>query len=538
MDDRLLRGTYEKLKALVRKAEYEGPQARQLAAELRRALPKELRLVNPNSEQQIKALVLLAEVWDYYGMFDAAKQASAPATWILSLNTPPPKQSPKDELTQSKVRLMVAYARSLYRAPVQTPVIDVLLACREYVGKHLANDYFPCYGTLGEISYTLGRAYRQRQRFTEALGEFTEAIRLYEERAVRKEKADPKGADEAIAFSAHKVAVILALGISWCNYTQGALSTAIYANLIPASAILRRSKDILNRAYADVLRASIVRALTGKDTAKLGVARKRVEAAREIFRDYGHTHYAAGAALELALLALAERKHVEARQHLGDLRMWAENGDFRWSRSSLILESRILRHEGNKEESRSVATRAYDLAKDQQELLGQIDALVARSESCDPRAQRDAIEDLLAALELNGNPGNPAWAFNPKVHGVCHLHLVLHYLKLGRTYEALASFVEWEKVRNRVEHKSIHQLADQVATMLDRCERVEFRAADGLNYKANSRRLREFLLRQARLRHPTQEGMARTLGISRTLLNEWLAEFRIGSNPPKGGQKL
>ena len=110
MDDRLLRGTYEKLKALVRKAEYEGPQARQLAAELRRALPKELRLVNPNSEQQIKALVLLAEVWDYYGMFDAAKQASAPATWILSLNTPPPKQSPKDELTQSKVRLMVAYA--------------------------------------------------------------------------------------------------------------------------------------------------------------------------------------------------------------------------------------------------------------------------------------------------------------------------------------------------------------------------------------------------------------------------------------------
>ena len=88
-----------------------------------------------------------------------------------------------------------------------------------------------------------------------------------------------------------------------------------------------------------------------------------------------------------------------------------------------------------------------------------------------------------------------------------------------------------------MEHKSIHLLADQVAEMVDRCEKIEFRATDGLSYKANSRRLREFLLRQARMRYRTQEDMKRALGISRTLLNEWMVEFDLEA-PPKGGQTL
>jgi hypothetical protein len=312
----------------------------------------------------------------------------------------------------------------------------------------------------------------------------------------------------------------------------------MYTNLVPALIILRRSNDVLNRAYADVVRGSIVRALSGRDIVALANARTDVEQARDVFLDYGHKYYAAGAALELSLLSLALGKFAKARQDLSDLKEYAEKGAYRWERSAMIVESRILRHQGRKPDALILANKAYDLARKRQELLGQIDALVARSESYDILRSRKAIEDLLAALELNKRAAAKSWWFNPKVHGICHLHLVKHYLEVGRTYDALASFAEWGKVRDLVEHKNIHDLAAKVASKLDRCEKMEFRAADGLNYKMNARRLREFLLRQARMHHRTQSEMKKALGISRTLLNEWMVEFAGLGGTDKGGQKL
>jgi len=129
------------------------------------------RSVNPSYAQHINALALLAEVWDYYGRFDVAKGLSIAAPHIIDLSEAPPKQIANDTLTQSKIRLMVAYMRSLYRAPERTDVVEKSLDCRRYVREHLASDSFLCYGTLGEIAYTLGRAYRQRRQFADALRE-------------------------------------------------------------------------------------------------------------------------------------------------------------------------------------------------------------------------------------------------------------------------------------------------------------------------------------------------------------------------------
>jgi hypothetical protein len=514
-----LQNLYKELKRLVRIADYEGQQVRRLASQLRGELPKDLGHVSSEDEQQIKSLVLLSEIWDYYGMFDVAKELSAPAIRLVSLQPPPQKQPIK--LMQSKIRLMVAYARTLYRAQERTDVIDVLLRCREYVQTYLVKRSFPCYGTLGEIAYTLGRAYRQRQQFTDALHEFTEAIKFYEKRAVHKRKTGATNADEAEAFSGHKVATILALGVSWCHYTQGALKSALYAELVPAVIILRPSKDVLNRAYAEVIRGSIVRALTG-NTTDLAEAREDVKDARLVFVEHGHQHYAAGAALELALLALAEDNIGEARKHLTQLKEAGLEGS-RWKYGAMIVESRILRREAKNAHAYDIADQAYGLAKARRDVLGQIDALVARSESNDsPRA---AIADLTTALDLNGSVGGESWGFNPKVHAICHLHLVRHYVELKNISDALASFGEWDRVRDRVEHQSIHQLAGEVAALLDKSERLEFRASDGLNYKVHSRRLREFLLRQARMKHHTQEDIRSALHISRGTLNKWMREF-------------
>jgi tetratricopeptide (TPR) repeat protein len=535
MNDRL-RSTYHDLKDRVRNATY--TDLRVLASRLRSELPDRLEQVSPDDILQMKALVLLCEVYDYYGMFGAARECSSQGPRILSLRDPPRQRLPHDELLQAKVRLMVAHARSFYRSPKRTKVIELLLECRAYVGEHLANDTFPCYGTLGEIAYTLGRAYRQRQRYADALREFTEAIRLYDERARHKRRTDPLRADEAEQFSAHKVSVITALGVAWCNYTQGALQAAMFTNLVPARAILRQSQDVLNRAYADVIGASITRGLAGSDASVLEQATQDVTLARDVFAAYGHEHYEAGATLELALLALARKNKIEARKHLERLRELAAGSDFRWRRAALIIESRIQRREGDTPGALSTATRALKLARKQGELIGQLDALIARSESytasegdnATASEGDNAIEDLKQALRLNARSSHDPAGRNPKVYGICHLHLVRHYLARHNLYYALASFAHWQSVRDRVEHRSIHEKAEQLAKELDRHSRLEFRGGDDLNYKNNCSRLEEFLLRQARRRCRTQEEMAVALGISRALLVQWIAKYKIAKS--------
>jgi hypothetical protein len=124
---------YTELKRLVQIANFEGFETRKLAEQIRRELPTNLEHINVNNVLHIKAVALISEIWDYYGMFAAAREVSAIAPRILSLETPPRRPLPKDELSQSKIRLMVAYARRLYRAPEKTLVIDILLGCRQYI---------------------------------------------------------------------------------------------------------------------------------------------------------------------------------------------------------------------------------------------------------------------------------------------------------------------------------------------------------------------------------------------------------------------
>ena len=196
----------------------------------------------------------------------------------------------------------------------------------------------------------------------------------------------------------------------------------------------------------------------------------------------------------------------------------------------MIIESRIQRREGKIPEALATATHALKLAREQGELIGQIDALIARSESHTASERDDAIEDLKQALRLNARSSQDPAGRNPKVYGICHLHLVRHYLARHDLYHALASFAQWQSVRERVEHRNIHEQAEQLAKELDRHSRLEFRGEDDLNYKNNCDRLEEFLLRQARGRCRTQEEMVDELGISRQLLIKWLAKYKIANS--------
>ena len=529
---------HDELKDLVRDANFDdgraggGRTVRVIALKLRSRLPDDMN-VDMRSLPQIKAAVLLAEVYDYYGQFDASAEAARSGKDVLASLMPPSSPTPRDKLSQAKIRLAVAYARSLYRAYQHDDAASLLHACRDYVVQHLVTPSFPCCGTLGEIAYTLGRVHRQHQHFSGAFEEFNTAISLYDDRVDHKLQADPLSGLATVAFSAHKVATITALGVGWCNYTQGALRTAKYANLIPARLMLRRSGDVLNTAYADVIYASVLRALAGKDASVLASARQLATDAETVFVGYGHRHYAAGAALQLALTALVEKNTKEATQHWQRLDDYAQKEDIRWKRSAMIVHSRILRITGQYESARSVATKALRLAREQHEQIGQIDALIARGETYREQERCDVpIQDLLRAVRLNRRLADPKQPANPKVHAICHLHLAQNYIKLGRMHEALASFTEWERVRTRVEHKNIHELAASIAPKLNRTTILEFDITKhGLSYQHNERRLREFLLAQASMRAGNQQETADLLDVTRQTVAKWQTEAKKTSKP-------
>ena len=218
----------------------------------------------------------------------------------------------------------------------------LLQQCRLTIEKQIATTNLPCLGSRGEIAYALARVYRQQQKFVSAQREFEIAIELYGDRAsFRSQYSDHyKDHKSDKQFSQHKIATIMALGISWCHYTQGALSTAISANLVPGRLLLSQSGDELNRCYADVIYASAVRA-RGDEKDALAYSERAVREAREVFLKNGHRHYTSGADLELALIALAQGKTSDAEAWLNQTDNDIKHP--RWRTRELIIRSRIFR---------------------------------------------------------------------------------------------------------------------------------------------------------------------------------------------------
>jgi tetratricopeptide (TPR) repeat protein len=508
---------YSQLKSLARTADYRDNNiVLSLARKLRSAVGSRRDLL------AIKSLVLLSEVYDYYGRFRASEGVARSGKNILPES--PRRRIRRDELGQAKVRLAVAYAGNLYRQDKYDEAEQRLLACRTYVIEHIRNDNFPNFGTLGEIAYTLGRIHRQRQRFLSALRELNAAVELYNDRILLKRRKQKRNLEAEEAFSTHKVATIVALAISWCNFARGSLATALFGNLIPSQMLLRNSGDVLNSAYADVVYSSISRAHAGGDKRKLLSLRDLVNEAHTVFINYKHLYYAAGAALELALVALALGDIEGAATQLKEIRTLSSSRDIRWVGSALIIESRILRHKKRYSDAARVATRAVQLAEKNHERLTRIDALIARSEAyaaADKKHGR-AVGDFLEALNLNATADGTA-SPSPKVHGLAHLHLVQHYLAMKRIPDALASFAEWEKVHNEVEHSSLHQLAARLAPKLEPQGKllIDINQPTGLNIKGNVAVLRGFLLRQATIRSRTNAEVVERLGISRQALSKW-----------------
>ena len=479
---------------------------------------------NPSEEIILKTRVLLCEVHDYLGEYEAAAALAAPGyDEFESMPSTPPSTEAEHSLSLTRVRLATAYARSLYRRYAHHEAHDILKHCRKVINQQLRSAAHPCLGSLGEIAYLVGRVARQQQRLQYAIPEFNAAMHLYDQRGTLKSATADDHAVQEGAFSAHKCGTILALGTGWSNYNTGALSRALSENLIPARALLRNTGDVLNRAYADVIYSSTRRAIEGGNDDVLGQLLKLVQSALHIFKEYGHSFYADGARMELALLELARKDFLAAERTIESVAA----GDQRWACSALIIISRIARHtasDGKKAEQ--YATRALQIAKKHDEPLSKIDALIARSEAlyqrkATPSTLDQAVRDLQTALQINRSHGTR----NPKTDGMCHLHLAQHYLRHGNQYSAISHYNNWRAVASHVEHQRLQVLSRDISKKLQIDDVFVIDATkDPLTYPVQRRALQRFLVRQASAKARTEKGKAALLGVTRQGLAKWLKE--------------
>jgi tetratricopeptide (TPR) repeat protein len=511
---------YEALKSRVRSADLRNQtQIVELAAKLRSFVPQDLGeklSYDVLTPLQIKALVELFYVYDHYGDFGIAKQQVEIGPRLLEeLESPeavPLGQSPDG---QSRVRLAVAYGVGLYRDHELEAAKDVLLRAQRILEGSVAQDLF--LGTRGELAYALGRVYRQQQMFLSAAHEFERAISFYHRRVdERKKHGKSRATDET--FSRHKIAIIIGLAVGWCNYTQGRLSTAISTNLIPARMLLRSSNDELNASYADVIYASACRA-RGSAWDSLDKLFTLVNNAKVVFTRYRHKHYISGASIELALIELARKRYDEAEAFLDGAD--TDLAHPRWQTWMGIVRSRIARARDDKKAAFRLAERAFSQATVRNERLGQIEALIAMSESRGGHHD-DSVADLIKAKKLNqqAEREGKVWSSNLKIDAICTLHMVKQHLASNQRAKADKCFKDWVAIQDKVEHAHVRKMAETLSAQLTLHTPDRFELS-GLNFPANRDRMLLHLIEEAEAeknRKLSYRELGEALGVSTSVI--------------------
>ena len=496
-----------------------------------------------NKLRYLKIQCMLAEVYDYFGTIGFSnpdllkKQGFEIFDELRKLKDIKPYDR---KVVREQVRFCLNHANAfLYRAYKYDEAEERISWCRKFVIERLRDESaFPCYGTLAQAEFLLGRIYRRLNQYDDAEKCFGQAIAYYYKRAKRKKEAHEhdeskqEAVREELTFSEYKSAICLGMGIGWISYSRGHLSEAIYHGIIPARVLLLGTQDKLHTAYLDLLMGAAQRAIIGpRDKSSLEPKKdlleaiENIERAYQVFHEHKHVPYMANAALELALAYLYNEDYYKAANTLSEMESALKEEDIsRWQCPRLLLLSRISREKGNLAEAESLASESLAHAKDTWQISYQIEALTVRSEA---KMLTDKIgearADLHEALKLNGEGKKRA---NPKVEAVCQLHLARSYALEHNGREAKRHFGRWKPLEHKVEHRIIHEIARKVEKEIEALNRDFVIPADteDLNYNEHLKRLQKFLINQAKQRTETIQDATKKLKISRQTLHQWQKE--------------
>jgi tetratricopeptide (TPR) repeat protein len=523
------------------------------------------RLRDRSPIQYLKAKAFICEVYDCFGCIDESKEVIREGGEIFKrlpdgIESATPLE--ERELLREQIRLCLGWANAeYYRTHQYDKALEVVSRIHHLVLQGLMNDTFPCFGTMAEISYYLGRIYRQVGRFDDAEENFAKAMECYHRRAEQKKRqfaGDPRRAQLSVNFALHRSAICLGFGIGWVNYTRGHLTRALHNNIIPARIVLLNTNDELSQASLNVILGAIKR--SAKNRKEIRSSIEHIQKAYDIFASYGHRRYLAWAAYGLSLAHFYGQDFATAREKQSEMMKLAEElDDFEWQSTSFTLRSRINSRLNDNRAAEEDASRAYELADEHGQVLCKIDALIWRSWARIQLGKHaDARSDVNEALELNQQQAvarRTAETANPRIEALCHLNLAYSYALEHEGRKARAHFKEWEEMSREVEDGRVHDLATEVARAIGKLSSdfiVEKIALDDpklprrkidtdnpdlqrrLNYKTHLRHLQKFLVGEARELSEEKQDIAKLLGISRQTLFQWENEWKSENKKSEG----
>jgi hypothetical protein len=524
------------------------------------ALWRGLQGVRERDERFYKAKAIVSEVSYYFDNRDLARKSVDDFDGFDIRN----QTFGNRRLAREQIRCYLAFVQAtLYSDNHYEQAKDKIVGCLDFVEQRLVSKNFRCEGTLAWANYQLGCCLRQLHLLEDAERAFLRsALHQYERAKNRKAEigriSDSRRrevlAQEEVMFCNRRLAIALGLGIGFCEYTRGRLSSA-YQELIIARTLLTYCNDRLNEGYVNLLLGSVLRCRAGSDPSRLEDAEAIVIGAHKAFKAINHRRYTPRATYELALirLALADRERADdlfygyldqATKDADEvLERSRELNDERWISNALVVKSRIERKRKNFPEAIRLATEALGVGANQ--VLCQIDALIARAES-NISSVRRAIEtetgaimdinwqganvnasrkDLEAALHLNiqFTSARSPESQNEKIEGICWLYLARSHALEGDQDRARAFFEKWKELP-AIEHKNINELALKVKAEIDGITKVFHidSELDEIEYEVQNEALIRFLITVAKQRHPSnQVKRAKLLGVARQTLRNW-----------------
>lgn len=516
--------TLGKLRRDIRYAQYRADLLER-ATTLRKALPQS---PDPNSVLWLKALCAIAEVYDYYGMYEQSNNLLTRAGLTLSselAHWDVPETEIERASRKQKIWLLIDYAQVLYRDHRHAFAIAILNDCQNKIERFLRQGEHHYNSTLARIYFIRGQCQRQEANFGIAEESFTQAIEFsYKAVLARKQAAQRSGRHwerrqeryrEEQALATHRLAMILATGLGWMAYTQGAISRA-QGYVRSARVLIEPSEDWVHKAYIELLSGCLERSSAGLDKKKLADAITTVTAAYKVFRERSHIYHAR-AAYELALAHTYNGEYDLANDYVDESLVSAEkSNDHRWICNASVVRSRIERRRGDPARAIEIADQVLQAALQQKLSLCVIDALIARGEALfDQNEIAKATDDFEEARRRSGD--------NLKIRAVCSLHLARSFVIQNRLAEAERAWAAWAQVKRFVEHQLIHALASQVRDSLD-SQAADFQllhTEPDLTATKHIHALCAHLVRQVEKRYKHVNQRAKALGVTRQTYHNW-----------------
>jgi tetratricopeptide (TPR) repeat protein len=351
-----------------------------------------------------------------------------------------------------------------------------------------------------------------------------------------------------------KQAMIVGLGFGWINMTRGFLGRAENA-LTTARSMLASVDDPLISSYVGLLYGTIRRCRAGTNKEKLKEAIDELQRIRRSFMN--HPRYQARTCWELAQAKLLIDDLPGAENDLRVVAtMASQTLNRKWQINVKILESRILRKQGDFEDARTVADTAVNMAQspDCNTTLPLVDALLTRGEaylSLAVNADKvesyhskaaadfnDALQIMFARPKVSGRAD---YLSNPKIAGVCSLRLAQCYARMGNQPIAKRHLAIWVRLEPHVEHEWVRELAAQVKSEIDKLSMdfmISAQEPHKWNYPETVNKLRHWLLTQAlRETNWNYSEAARLIGVQRATLYQWQNQQDLISGSKKSNSK-